>query len=98
VIPDEHEFELSRQTEAGREMTAALRRIRAGLTGEQRLEKAFELTEMTRQVMRAGIKEAHPDWNERQVQEQYIDRLLQPHGLSLESLRAKCDVVADSSE
>ena len=61
MIPEEHEVTLAKETEAGREALVVLRSIRTKLTGEQRLAKAFELTETTRQLMRAGIVAAHPD-------------------------------------
>jgi hypothetical protein len=92
MIPVEREVTLAQETETGRETLALLHRIRAKLTGEQRLAKSFELTETTRQLMRAGIVTAHPDLDENEIRRLYIDRLLNHHGLSIkqiEDLRKK---------
>ena len=89
MIPEEREVTLAEETKAGREALAVLRRIRSGLTGEQRLAKAFELTETTRQLMRAGIVAAHPDLDENEVQRLYIDRLLGQHGLSIDQINER---------
>lgn len=49
----------------------ALRRM----TPEQRLAKAFELTEMSREALRAGIAERCPDATEQRRHEMYLERL-----------------------
>jgi len=83
MIPEEHETQIARQSEAGREMLDVLHRVRGNMTGEQRLAKAFELTAATRQIMRDGIRASHPDWNAAEIQAEHVDRLLRVHGLSL---------------
>ena len=83
MIPEEREVTLARETEAGREALEVLRRVRANLSGEQRLAKSFELTETTRQLMRVGIIAANPDLDEKQVHHLYVDRLLSQHGFSI---------------
>ncbi len=87
MIPEEREVTLARETEAGREALEVLRRVRANLSGEQRLAKSFELTETTRQLMRAGIIAANPDLDENQIHRLYVDRLLRQHGHSLKRIR-----------
>lgn len=57
------------------------------MSGPQKVAKAFELTEMTRQIMRAGIRRQHPDATESEIHEMYVDRLLQYHGTSLAEVR-----------
>ena len=49
--------------------------------------KAFELTEMARQTMKAGLRVQHPEASEQVIHEFYVDRLLGHHGLSLQKIR-----------
>ena len=49
----------------------ALRR----LTPEQRLLKAFELTELSRELFRAGLKRRFPLADEADLQRMYLERL-----------------------
>ena len=88
MIPEEREVTLARESEAGREALEVLRRVRANLSGEQRLAKSFELTETTCQLMRDGLIAANPDLDEDQIRRLYVDRLLSYHGLSIERIRA----------
>jgi len=53
----------------------ALRR----LTPEQRLLKAFELTEMSRELFRAGLRQRFPEADEAELQRIYLERLEQCH-------------------
>ena len=50
----------------------ALRR----LTPEQRLLKTFELTELTHELLRAGVRQRFPDAGEDEVQRIYLERLI----------------------
>lgn len=88
MIPEDHEITLAKETAAGREALEVLRRVRGRMTNEQRLEKAFELTETTRRFMRAGLKANHPELNEQQIQKLYVDRILSYHGLSFAKIEA----------
>ncbi len=45
------------------------------MTPEQRLAKAFELTAMSREALRAGIEQRYPDSSEQQRHEIYLERL-----------------------
>jgi hypothetical protein len=49
------------------------------LTPEQRLLKAFELTELSRELLRAGIRQRYPQAGEAEVQRIYLDRLERCH-------------------
>ena len=53
----------------------ALRRM----TPEQRLLKAFELTELSRQLLRAGVRRRFPEASETEQQRIYLERLEQCH-------------------
>ena len=80
------EDRIAMQTEAGREMLRVRDRIRAGMTGPEKIAKSFELTELTRQTMRAGIRSRNPDADEDELQRLYVDAVLRCHGLSLAEL------------
>lgn len=45
------------------------------MTPEQRLAKAFELSEMTHDLLREGIRRRFPDASEAEVQRIYLERL-----------------------
>lgn len=81
------ETQIAMETAAGREWLDVWRQTVSRITGEQKVAKAFELTEMTREIMREGIRANHPDTTDKQIQRIYIDRLLSFHGLSLGEIR-----------
>ena len=81
------ETQIAMETEAGREGLRVWRRTVQSMTGEQRLEKAFELTELTREFMREGIRAQHPKSSESEIHRIYVDRLLSFHGTSLAQIR-----------
>jgi hypothetical protein len=41
--------------------------IRRRMTPEQCLQVAFELSELSREIRKAGIRREHPDWSELEV-------------------------------
>jgi len=45
------------------------------MTPEQRLAKAFDLSEMTRALFRQGLKERHPELSESELHLLYLKRL-----------------------
>jgi hypothetical protein len=45
------------------------------MTPEQRLLKAFELSELSHELLRAGIRQRHPDAGPDEVQRIYLERL-----------------------
>jgi hypothetical protein len=42
---------------------------------EQRLAKALELSELSRSLMRAGLRERHPNASENELHALYLERL-----------------------
>lgn len=53
----------------------ALRRM----TPEQKLRKVFELTEMSRQLFRQGLRERFPELSEEELHRLYLERLAKCH-------------------
>lgn len=49
------------------------------MTPQQRLEKSFELTQMTRDLFRQGLREQFPDLPEDQFHQLYLERLAKCH-------------------
>ena len=49
------------------------------MTPEQRLDKAFELSEFTRDLFRHGLRRRYPDLNEEQFQEVFLKHLARCH-------------------
>jgi len=89
MIPVKREVQIAMQTDAGRESVAVWRRVVKAMSGPEKVAKAFELTETTRQIMREGIRRQHPRATEAEIQEIYADRLLQYNGTSLAEVRKK---------
>ncbi len=83
------EHQIAMETQAGREGLRIWRETVAKMSGADKVLKSFEMTEMTRQIMRSGIQSQNPDASEDQIQRMYIDRLLSYHGTSLEEVRRK---------
>ena len=42
------------------------------MSGAERLRLAFEISELTRALARAGIRADHPDWDEKQVDRELL--------------------------
>lgn len=85
--PEKLEYQIAKSTAAGREALDVWERLMREMPPEKKLEKAFELTELTRQTMRAGIRDNYPEATEEEIQEMYVDRLLSYHGTSLAEIR-----------
>jgi hypothetical protein len=49
------------------------------MTPQQRLLKAFELTEFARSLHKQGLRHAQPDLSEEELQRLYLDHLKQCH-------------------
>ena len=49
------------------------------MTPAQRLAKAFELTEFSRQLFKDGLRRRHPDLTEAEIHKLYLDRLRRCH-------------------
>ena len=89
MLPEKLENRIAMETEAGRESLAVWHGVVKSMSGPQRVAKVFELTEMTRQIMREGIRRQHPEARESEIHEMYVDRLLNYNGTSLAEVRRK---------
>jgi hypothetical protein len=49
------------------------------MTPEQRLAKAFELSEMTKRLFREGLRERFPDLDDEAFHRLFLDRLAKCH-------------------
>ena len=49
------------------------------MTPEQRLQKAFELSEFTRRLFRHGLRKRFPSATEEELQQLFLDRLAKCH-------------------
>ena len=49
------------------------------MSPEARLRKAFELTDFTRQLFRAGLRRRFPELTDDELNEIYVERLIQCH-------------------
>jgi hypothetical protein len=52
------------------------------MTPQQRLQISFELYELTRTLVRQGVKSQHSDWTEQQVKEEVLRRFRLGAGIS----------------
>ena len=86
VLPFEYEHQIAVASAAGQEAMAVHRRVIRSLTPEQKVCKAFELTEMTRRTMLASIRQAHPNASAQQIQELYVRRLLACQGINYDEI------------
>ena len=86
---EKYEDRLAASTAGGREGLAIWKQIMCTMSGEQKVAKSFELTEITRQIMRAGIREANPGASEETIQRIFVERLLGFQGISLAELYRK---------
>ena len=50
-----------------------------GLTPDQRLRKALELTELGRRLFADGLRRLHPDLPEAEIRQLYLSRLAKCH-------------------
>jgi hypothetical protein len=57
---------------------AYLRVLRA-MTPEQRLQKAFELSDFTKALFKQGLRERFPDLSEAEIHRLFLDRLAKCH-------------------
>jgi hypothetical protein len=49
------------------------------MTPEERLKKAFELTEFSRKLLLAGIRDQYPEASEEEIRKIYLKRLDKCH-------------------
>lgn len=53
-------------------------RVQREMTGEQRLLLALEMSLFTRELAKEGIRQAHPEWSEIEVQHEFLRRAFLP--------------------
>lgn len=56
-------------------------RMERSLTGEQRLRRALELSDLVREFTKAGIRSEHPDWSEEQIKRELLRIAFLPYPL-----------------
>ena len=89
-LPDvKLEDRIAAETPSGREALQVWREVWAKMSGQQRIEKAFQLTAEVRQFMRAGLRQRNPSASDEEIQQIYVDHLLATHGTSLGEIRSK---------
>ena len=49
------------------------------MTPAQRLQKSFELTELSRQLLKDGLRSRHPEMSDEQLHHLYLQRLHRCH-------------------
>lgn len=52
--------------------------ILRSMTGEQRMELAYEMSMFVRELMREGIRRNHPDWTDAQIARELLRRAFFP--------------------
>jgi len=52
------------------------------LSPQERLKKSFELTELTKNLFLAGLKERFPDLTDREIKKIYLERINKCHNLN----------------
>lgn len=52
----------------------AMARLYSAMTSEQRLAVVFDLMQFTHGLVKASIRDAHPEWTDEQVRREYITR------------------------
>ena len=55
--------------------------IERAMTGEERLIRALEMSELARELTKSKIRSDHPDWNEAQVTREVLRLSFLPHPL-----------------
>ncbi len=51
------------------------------MTGEQRMELAYEMSMFVREIARAGIQRDHPEWTEPEITRELLRRAFFPEPL-----------------
>ena len=44
------------------------------MTGQQRLQIAFDLSQLSRELVRSNVRNHHPDWTDEQVEHEVVRR------------------------
>ncbi len=53
-----------------------------GMTPAERLQKSWELTEATRELLKSGLRRTHPDLSDAELNQHYLERLQACHNRS----------------
>jgi hypothetical protein len=57
------------------------RRVLRGLTGAERVEIAFEMSMLVRDLAATRLRQQHPDWSEADVRRELLRYAFSPHPL-----------------
>ena len=68
-------------TDTSPEARAKQDEIVRAMTGEQRMELAYEMSMFVRELAREGIRRDHPEWTERQVARELLRLAFLPEPL-----------------
>ncbi len=68
-------------TDTSPEARARQDEILRAMTGEQRMELAYEMSMFVREIMKEGIRSDHPDWTEAQIKRELLRRAFFPKPL-----------------
>lgn len=68
-------------TDTSPEARAVQLKIQHGMSGQQRMLLAFEMSEFARELARAGIRKDHPEWSEWQVARELLRLAFLPEPL-----------------
>ena len=71
---------MDRPTDTNSDARRVQRAIFRRMSGSERVEMAFEMSDAARSLALAGIRHRHPDWPPQQVYDALLDRL---HGSEL---------------
>jgi hypothetical protein len=68
-------------TDTSPEAQAIQLKIQSGMSGEQRILLAFEMSEFARDLARAGIRHDHPEWSEAEIARELLRLAFLPEPL-----------------
>ena len=68
-------------TDTSPEAQAIQLKIQSGMSGEQRILLAFEMSEFARELARAGIRHDHPEWSEAEIARELLRLAFLPEPL-----------------
>jgi hypothetical protein len=70
---------MARSLDTTREAARRQAEIFRGLSGSERAEMAWRMSEAARELTIAGIRHRHPEWTEEQVHHALLESLHGPH-------------------
>ena len=57
------------------EAQVALTKVMRGMSADQKMQRVYALSRMTRELALTRIRDAHPDWEEARVRDQLVKEL-----------------------